>query len=61
MGFPGEKPCSCYLLLISWHFTPPPHPPTTNSEQIHVGLGLTLGIGIERKSRNMAGRQAVCL
>ena len=23
MGFPGEKPCSCYLLLISWHFTFP--------------------------------------
>lgn len=40
--------------LLAFHFPP-------RSEQIHVGLGLTLGIGIERKSRNMAGRQAVHL
>lgn len=37
--------------LLAFHFPP-------RSEQIHVGLGLTLGIGIERKSRNMAGRQS---
>lgn len=56
MGFPGEKPCSCYLLLISWHFTPPP----LNSEQIQVALGITLGTGVERETEREYGSQSVC-
>lgn len=40
--------------LVAFHF--PPH-----SEQIQVGLGVTLGIGIQREREGEYGRQAVSL
>lgn len=47
MGFPGEKPPQLLLAtdLVAFHFLP------RHSEQIQVGLGVTLGTGEERERR----------
>lgn len=46
MGFPGEK-CAAAIATDLVAFHRPPPPPFRPSEQIQVGLGVTLGTGTE--------------